>query len=54
MLRRRAGFDTCRCSVLLLFSLHTGGVCYSMRPPTAKQLYKADEKTLTLTPNSHP
>ena len=42
MLRRRAKFDTCRCRVLLLFSLHTVGFCYSMRPPTARQLYKAD------------
>ena len=42
MPRRRAGFDTCRCRTLLLFSLHTVGFCYSTRPPTAKQLYKAD------------
>ena len=27
--------------MLLLFSLPTGGVCYSMRPPTARQLYKS-------------
>ena len=42
MPRRRAGFDTCRCRILLLFSLHAVGFCYSTRPPTAKQLFKAD------------